>query len=87
MNMYRWRYGWQISIHSLGYTHIMYRSEHIAKEGPGRIKYKCLVPIYVFPEMKLLFPKHNYNVLSPSSYTHISVRNLHIPGSVCLLGK
>jgi hypothetical protein len=28
--------------------------------------------------MKLLFPKHNYNVLSPSSYTHISVRDLYI---------
>ncbi len=28
--------------------------------------------------MKMLFPKQNYNVLSPSSYTHIPVRNLHI---------
>ncbi len=35
-----------------------------------RIKYKCLVPIYVFPEIKLIFPKQNYNVLSPSSYAH-----------------
>jgi hypothetical protein len=43
-----------------------------------KIQYKCLIPIYVFPEMKLLFPKHNYNVLSPSSYTHISVRDLYI---------
>jgi hypothetical protein len=49
-----------------------------ATEGPVRIQYKCLVPIYVFPELKLLFPKQNYNVLSPSSSTHISVRNLHI---------
>jgi hypothetical protein len=24
-----------------------------AYEGLGRIQYKCLVPIYVFPEMKL----------------------------------
>jgi hypothetical protein len=46
-----------------------------ANEGPVRIQYKCLVPKYVFPEMKLLFPKQNYNVLSPSSYTHISVRD------------
>jgi hypothetical protein len=38
-----------------------------ANEGPVRIQYKCLVSIYVFPEMKLLFPKQNYNVLSPSS--------------------
>ncbi len=50
-----------------------------ANEGLVRIQYKCLVPIYVFPEMKLLFPKQNYNVLSPSSYTHISVRDLYIP--------
>jgi hypothetical protein len=49
-----------------------------ANEGPVRIQYKCLVPIYVFPVMKLLFPKHNYNVLSPSSYTQISVRALYI---------
>jgi hypothetical protein len=51
---------------------------HTANEGPVRIQYKCLVPIYVFPEMKLLFPKQNYNVLSPSSHTHISVRDLYI---------
>jgi hypothetical protein len=57
-----------------------------ANEGPVRIQYKWLVPIYVFPEMKLLFPKQNYNVLSPYSYTHISVRDLYciFPGSVCL---
>jgi hypothetical protein len=28
--------------------------------------------------MKQLFPRQNYNVLSPSSYTHISVRVLYI---------
>jgi hypothetical protein len=28
--------------------------------------------------MKLIFPKQNYNVQSPSSYTHISVRDLYI---------
>jgi hypothetical protein len=49
-----------------------------ANEGPVIIQYKCLVPIYVFPEMKLLFPKQNYNVLSLSSYTHTSVRDLYI---------
>ncbi len=43
-----------------------------------RIQYKCLIPTYVFPEMKLLFPKQNYNAPSPSSYTHISVRDLYI---------
>jgi hypothetical protein len=49
-----------------------------ANEGLVRIQYKCLVPIYVFPEIKLLFPKQNYNVLSPRSYTHISVMDLYI---------
>jgi hypothetical protein len=51
---------------------------HTANEGPVRMQYKCLVPNYVFPEIKLLFPKQNYNVLSPSSYIHISVRDLYI---------
>jgi hypothetical protein len=65
-------------------TPIAYRSRFgaltacTANEGPVRIQYKYLVPIYVFPEMKLFFPKHNYYVLSPSSYTHISVRDLYI---------
>jgi hypothetical protein len=53
-----------------------------ANEGSVRILYKCLVPIYVFPEMKLctaasLFPKQNYNVLSPNPYTNISERFLN----------
>jgi hypothetical protein len=30
-----------------------YHCAHTANEGPVRIQYKCLVPIYVFPEMKL----------------------------------
>jgi hypothetical protein len=51
---------------------------YTANEGPVKILYKCLGPIYVFPEIKLLFPKQNYIVLSPSSYTHISVRDLYI---------
>jgi hypothetical protein len=43
-------------------------------------KKKCLVPIYVFPEMKQLFPNPNYNVRCPISYTYIrvSVRDLYI---------
>jgi hypothetical protein len=48
-----------------------------ANEGPVRTQYKCLVPIFLFPEMKLLFPKYNYNVLSPSSYTHIYERFIY----------
>jgi hypothetical protein len=43
-----------------------------------RFQFKCLVPIYVLPEIKLLISKQNFNVLSPNSYTHISVRDLYI---------
>ncbi len=42
------------------------------KGRAGKFQYKCMVPIYVFPEMKQLFP---VPVLSPS-YTHISARDL-----------
>jgi hypothetical protein len=48
-----------------------------ANEGPVRRYYKCLVPVYVFPEMKLI-SKTEYNVLSSSSHTHISGRDLYI---------
>jgi hypothetical protein len=51
---------------------------HTANEGRVRIQYKCLVPIYVFPEMKLLFPKQNYTVLLLSSYIHVPVSDLCI---------
>ncbi len=51
---------------------------YTANEGPVRIQYKWLVTIYVFSEMKLILPKQNYNVLSPSSYTNISLRDLYI---------
>ncbi len=37
-----------------------------------------VAPIYVFPEINCFFPKQTYNVLSPSSYTHLSVRDLFI---------
>ncbi len=40
---------------------------------------KCLVPIYVFPEMKLRGQKQNYNVLSPNFHIHVSVNDLYIP--------
>jgi hypothetical protein len=56
----------------------LYNTVYSANEGPVRIQYKCLVAIYVFPAMKLIIPKQNYNVQSPSSYTHISVRDLYI---------
>jgi hypothetical protein len=38
-----------------------------ANEGPVRIQYECLVPTYVFPEMK-----QNYNAL----FTNFHLLNL-----------
>ena len=57
-----------VSLHCIGrgLTCSSYNSP-TANEGPVRIQYKCLVPINLFLEMKLLFPKQNYNVLSPTS--------------------
>ncbi len=60
------------------YTTHTHTHTHTANEGPVRTQCKCLVPIYVLPEMKLLFPKQKCNVLFSSSYTHISVRDLFI---------
>ena len=56
---------------------------YTANEGLVRIQYNYLVPIHVFLDIKMLFPKQNYNVLSPSSYIQISVRDLLyiFPGS------
>ena len=46
---------------------------------PVRIQYKCLVSHLCIPRKETInFQKENYNVLSPSSYTHISVSNLYI---------
>jgi hypothetical protein len=64
-----------------------------ANEGPVAIQYLCLVPIYVFPEMKLssLLISNNsktellYNVPSSNSYTHISVTDLYISRMFILL--
>ncbi len=45
-----------------------------ANEGPVRIQYKCLVMIYVLPEMKLhvlVNSKQNYNVLSLNFHIHV----------------
>ncbi len=43
------------------YFHL--RNSYTANEGPVRIQYKCLVPMYVFAEMKLLFPKQNLIIM------------------------
>ncbi len=62
-------------------------SFYIANEGPVKILYKCLVPIYVFLEMSLFFPKPNYNVLCLPFPTLINRWDIYIfPGSVCLFG-
>jgi hypothetical protein len=53
------------------FKNIVVFHNHTANEGPVRIQNKCLVPIYIFLEIKLLFPKQNHNILSPSSYTLI----------------
>jgi hypothetical protein len=50
---------------------------HTANEGPVRIQYKCLGPFYVFPEMKLLFPKQNNNVLSQFLHSYICERFIY----------
>jgi hypothetical protein len=55
---------------------------HNANEGPVKIQSKCLVPIHVFPEMKLRFlviSKQNYKVLSPYFHIHVSLSDLYTP--------
>ncbi len=52
------------------------------KWRPVRIQYKYLVPMYVLPEMNCaasLFPKQNYNVLSPNFHIYLFVCDLYIP--------
>jgi hypothetical protein len=50
-------------------------SLHTANQGPVRIQYKCLFPIYVFPKMKL----HGHVIsktelkCSVSQYPHSSI--------------
>ncbi len=54
------------------------------KEGPMRIQHKCLVPIYVFPEIKLLFPNTLIMFCLPVP-TLIYLWDIYIfPGLVCL---
>jgi hypothetical protein len=56
--------------------------KYTANEGPVRIRYQCMFLIYVLPEKNLhasLFPKENYNVLTPKFHIHVSVSDLCIP--------
>jgi hypothetical protein len=60
--------------------HTVQGLQHTANEGLARIQHICLVTIYVFPETKLgtsLFPKQNYNILSPNFHIHESVSDLY----------
>jgi hypothetical protein len=57
---------------------------YTANEGPVRIQYKCLVPIYVFPEMKLCVlliskTKLQYSLSQFHIHVHVSVSDLYIP--------
>ncbi len=68
---------------------LYFSQEANANEGPVRIQNKRLVPIHGFQEKQLrglVFPKQNYNVLSPNFHIHVSVSDLYnpIPGSFCL---
>ncbi len=69
---------WSAELGSPFLTHLQNNVLYTANEGPVRIQHKCLVPLYVLPEMKLLCLEQNYIVLSSSSYTHISMRDLYI---------
>ncbi len=56
--------------------------EYTANEMPMRIKYKCQVPIDVFQKWNFaasLFPKQNYNILSPSFHIHVSMSSWYFP--------
>ncbi len=61
---------------------------YTANEGPVRIQNKCLVTIYVFPEMKLcgLVISKTELLCSVSNFLiHVSVSELYIPRiGVCL---
>ncbi len=59
-------------------------------EGPVRIQYKCPVPIYVFPEMKLcslVISKTDHNVLAYNLHIHVSMSDLFIPMNSLLVPR
>ncbi len=57
---------------------------HTANEGPVRIQYKCLVPIYVFPEMKLCSLQNRIIMFCLPIPTLIYLLEIYIfPGSFC----
>jgi hypothetical protein len=61
------------------FAHFLVRfREYTANEGPVRIQYKWLVPIYVFPDIKLFFPKQNYIMFCLPVPTLIYLREIYI---------
>ncbi len=75
--MYVVRYFWEFTSIFITYSllcKITYKGEIIFCEIIWVLQYKCQVPIYVFPEMKLrsrIIPKQNYNILSPNFHIHV----------------
>ncbi len=76
----------QILFHKYSYENLRKYLQLTANGWLVRIQYKCLVPIYVFPETKLLFPKHNYCIMFCLPVpTLIYLWEIYIfPWSVCL---
>ncbi len=73
---------WKLQHIHLPKLYVYWGIHALRNEGPVRIQYKCRVPIYAYSQKwniaASLFPKQNNNVLSPNSYTHISVGDLYI---------
>ncbi len=65
-------------------THKQTPNAHTANEGSVRIKYKCLVPIYVFPKMKLWDPVISKTELYVMFCLQISTFMYMWAGSLCL---
>jgi hypothetical protein len=59
--------------HLFLHSPIISKMSSTANEGPVRIQYKCLLPIYVFPEMKLLFPKTQLYIFLSPSFLHLYI--------------
>jgi hypothetical protein len=56
---------------------------YTANKVPVGIQYKCLVPMYVFPENETVRPRYFQNIiiifsLRISTFTYVSVSNLYI---------
>ena len=58
--------------------HRVLKYTYTVNEGPVRIQYKCLVLIYVLPEMKLCLLVIS-KVLSPNFHVYVSVSDLYVP--------